>query len=184
MTLPRELKLENTPAGIRLLSMPVEEVQVLHDESQLVPNQTISQGQSLYLETSFNNRLSLIELTVTPSEGAEFIVEIGNSESQKIQIAYDSEQNKYSLDRSASGNMDFSDEFGGIHYAPRISEDQTINLKIYLDHSSLEVFVDNGEVVLTELIFPIPEYDQISLRSLDGTTQIQQGKITELRSIW
>jgi fructan beta-fructosidase len=184
MTLPRELKLENTPAGIRLLSMPVEEVQVLHDESQLVPNQTISQGQSLYLETSFNNRLSLIELTVTPSEGAEFIVEIGNSESQKIQIAYDSEQNKYSLDRSASGNMDFSDEFGGIHYAPRISEDQTINLKIYLDHSSLEVFVDNGEVVLTELIFPIPEYDQISLHSLDGTTQIQQGKITQLRSIW
>jgi fructan beta-fructosidase len=184
MTLPRELKLENTPAGIRLLSMPVEEVQVLHDESQLVPNQTISQGQSLYLETSFNNMLSLIELTVTPSEGAEFIVEIGNSESQKIQIAYDSEQNKYSLDRSASGNMDFSDEFGGIHYAPRISEDQTINLKIYLDHSSLEVFVDNGEVVLTELTFPIPEYDQISLRSLDGTTQIQQGKITELRSIW
>jgi sucrose-6-phosphate hydrolase SacC (GH32 family) len=80
--------------------------------------------------------------------------------------------------------MDFSDEFGGIHYAPRISEDQTINLKIYLDHSSLEVFVDNGEVVLTELIFPIPEYDQISLHSLDGTTQIQQGKITQLRSIW
>jgi fructan beta-fructosidase len=130
MTLPRELKLENTPAGIRLLSMPVEEVQVLHDESQLVPNQTISQGQSLYLETSFNNRLSLIELTVTPSEGAEFIVEIGNSESQKIQIAYDSEQKKYSLDRSASGNMDFSDELGGILFAPRMSEDQTINFKI------------------------------------------------------
>jgi len=184
MTLPRELRLENTPPGIRLVSLPVDEVKVLYGESQLIPDQILSKGQPLGLETSFDNSLSLIELTVTPDEGAEFIVELGNSLGQKVQVAYDTEQKRYSVDRTVSGKTDFSEEFSGIHYAPRISKDRTVNLKIYLDHSSLEVFADNGEVVLTELIFPAPEYDQISLYSHDEATQIQRGKITELRSIW
>ncbi len=184
MTIPRELQLRDTEAGLRLASIPVQELESLHLQSQPVEEQLLGAEQSVDLEIPLDPGQSLIELALVPETGAEFVMEISNEQGQKVQVGFNSVQNKFYVDRRNSGKTGFSEDFSGIHSAPRISRNQEVNLKIYLDGSSLEVFSDNGEVVMTELVFPDSQYSQIKLVSSGGSTQLKNGKITGLKSIW
>ncbi len=58
-----------------------------------------------------------------------------------------------------------------------------INLEILLDRSSLEVFVNNGEKVLTTYIFPVTGGDDISAFSDGGNTLIKSIKIWNLSKV-
>ena len=59
------------------------------------------------------------------------------------------------VDRSRSGKTDWSPEFSGRVYAPlKYPQANSIRLEIVVDRNSVEVFAENGETVLTNLIYP------------------------------
>jgi fructan beta-fructosidase len=62
--------------------------------------------------------------------------------------------------------------------------DGRIKLQIFIDTSSVEVFANDGRVVITSLIFPNEPYNQIVLFSEKGSTHVSSLKLTELASIW
>lgn len=57
------------------------------------------------------------------------------------------------------------------------------SLTIVLDASSLELFWQDGQVVMTTLLFPQQPYDSLQLDLAEHST-IQQLTITKLKSIW
>jgi fructan beta-fructosidase len=87
------------------------------------------------------------------------------------------------MDRSASGIADFSPSFSKLQVAPILGTDQVVSLKIYLDQSSIEIFVDDGTTVFTDLIFPASPYDTVSLQT-DKEIDLNSATVYELRSIW
>ena len=59
------------------------------------------------------------------------------------------------VDRTRSGRSEFHRAFPASHEAPLRIVEGHCTLRLLLDASSLEIFAQNGETVLTELIFPI-----------------------------
>ena len=77
---------------------------------------------------------------------------VGDGEYTSIGYATKGEQ--LFIDRSNSGQVDFSSNFTKIHTAAMQPIDQTIQLHIFVDRSSVAVFGNNGLVVMTDQIFP------------------------------
>ncbi|QNV55833.1 Levanase [Paenibacillus polymyxa E681] len=61
------------------------------------------------------------------------------------------------VDRTRSGCSDFHEDFAGRHAVPLETAENRLDLHIYVDRSSIEVFFNHGQVVITDLIFPDAE---------------------------
>ncbi len=53
-----------------------------------------------------------------------------------------------------------------------------------MDWSSTEVFVNDGEVVMTPLFFPDKPYEDVRIYSKGGEITLKEAKIWELNSVW
>ena len=53
-----------------------------------------------------------------------------------------------------------------------------------MDVASVELFADNGEIVITDIFFPDDVYNKINLFANEGSINLKSGKITNLFSIW
>ena len=59
-----------------------------------------------------------------------------------------------------------------------------MKLHIFLDRSSVEVFANDGETVLTDRVYPSPGSDGLDVFSDSGDSQIPSLTIWKLSSIW
>jgi sucrose-6-phosphate hydrolase SacC (GH32 family) len=87
------------------------------------------------------------------------------------------------VDRSASGAVDFGPSFGAPQFAPLKGSADRVAVHAFLDHSSLEIFINEGETVFTTVVFPAIPYDKISLTA-DRKIALDAGTLYELGSIW
>src|SRR5207248_1163944 len=78
---------------------------------------------------------------------------------QETLIGADRRAGEVFVDRSRSGDVRFSPHFAGRHAAPRATGDRTrpVRLHVLVDATSVEVFADDGAVVLTDQVFPGPD---------------------------
>jgi sucrose-6-phosphate hydrolase SacC (GH32 family) len=88
------------------------------------------------------------------SEGASFIIELSNAKNQKMLIGFDADKNQYFTDRTRAGNHNFSEDFPGVHYAPRNETGNKFTIKLLVDVASVELFADGGGDGYDGYIFP------------------------------
>lgn len=77
---------------------------------------------------------------------------LSNSEKEAVVITYDAKAMTLSVDRTESGDVSFKQTFPAVTTAPL--HKKLTSLRIFVDLNSVEVFGNNGEVVLTNLVFP------------------------------
>jgi len=151
MTLPRELKLLQTNEGLRVTSQPVSELAKLRTSTVTYDLlDTMRFGMSNFVE---DGGLYEIELDIKRPEIGKALIELENSDGEKILVYYDAENDEYGIDKSESGNIKFHEEFGYLHTAPRDYESDNVKMRIFIDHSSIELFTDDGRIVMTEIFF-------------------------------
>lgn len=137
MTIPRELSLFDVDGTLLLKSAPAKELEKLRATPYKV-NQ---------------------ESSALPSEAFELIAEV-NSDSFSITFSNELDENLViskenglvSIDRRNAGKSTFHRDFAAIHSAPMSWEAKEI--RIFLDASSVELFVNNGELAMTSILFP------------------------------
>lgn len=161
MTIPRELILQKQEAGYLLQSKPVQELQALEVGQQAV-------GSDLKL-TRATQKITIDKV----AQGTK--VRIKNAQGEMLVIAIADGQ--LIVDRSNAGKSAFSEVFAAKHTAP-LEAVVPVTLTLYLDRSSIEVFVNDGEVVMTDLVFPKQRYESVQL---SGPGQM---KMVSLKSIW
>ncbi|MFB9292686.1 GH32 C-terminal domain-containing protein [Persicitalea jodogahamensis] len=61
---------------------------------------------------------------------------------------------KPSLNRTNSGDVAFHEQFPSVESVRLVPNNKQLKLDILADNSVLEIFVNDGEKVLTELVFP------------------------------
>ena len=139
MTLPRELSLERDADGIyRLKSAPVREV-----DSILADHQAFPQGEA--------TPPFLVSLEV---EG-DFSLVLSNDANESVEIVLSG--NLLSFDRRKSGITDFHSEFARNHQVD-VGNLKCRTVKVFVDTASLEIFLNDGQVVMTEIVFPKKPY--------------------------
>lgn len=87
-------------------------------------------------------------------------ITLTNDEGEEFRIIYDQKAMTLTVDRSRSGETQFSQDFAVNATAP--VHNRLTSIRIFIDNSSVEVFGNNGEVSLTSLVFPKSKYSKIT----------------------
>lgn len=162
LTLPRVLELQKIDGKIRLASIPAEELKLLRNSSQTYETTqplTVRNVYDFTNELPFNNSLLEVDIVVdtrlvASDRDATFQICFYNALDEQVCVGYTYETNEFYLDRSKSGNAMFHSEFPIRAKAKRETTMEVIQMKIYLDVSSIEVFADGGFTTMTGLFFP------------------------------
>jgi fructan beta-fructosidase len=186
MTVPRELTLANAYSDeIRLVSLPVKEMNILRDKKITVENCLISYPVNFPLINRISSGAFEIQIEFEVRTASEFGLLIRNENGDSITVGCNLAEGRIFIDRGDSGYVNFDNNFAGKkHSAPLLLYRTNVKLNILLDLSSIEVFADNGRAVLTDLVFPKSNYDELQIYSLDGNVQLMYCTIWELKSIW
>jgi sucrose-6-phosphate hydrolase SacC (GH32 family) len=57
-------------------------------------------------------------------------------------------------------------------------------MHLYIDWSSVEVFIDDGSAMMTNLVLPNEPYNQVLLYARGGDVLVQSCDIWQLADIW
>jgi len=101
-------------------------------------------------------------------------------------IGYDAVSQKLFVDRSGCSNNSFNKNFASLsRYETSLAPlNGQIKLHIFFDHSIVEVFANNGAVVMTTQIFPDENDNGVELFSEGGTTKFDSVRSWKIRSAW
>jgi fructan beta-fructosidase len=190
MTLPRELTLSPQDGRYHLCSQPVAELQKIRKLKLDLEDVTISDIHSLAFHPEF--ALSQYELDFTmqwPDEAqsgkqSEFGIFLTNERAQQLVAGWIPSTGEVFIDRTRAGKIGFSENFGGIHKAHYHPSGNQIRFQAFVDRSSIELFIDDGTVVMTELFFPDEDFNHLALYSKNGSVRLKKGVLYSLESIW
>jgi sucrose-6-phosphate hydrolase SacC (GH32 family) len=182
-SLPRELGLRTVNGQVRLVQQPIAEAQGLRGALLYgAAAQTIARGvQAVPLNGVARAPLEL-RLTLRPGGATRAGVRLGQG--TYTEIGYDAAQGAVYVDRTRSGETSFHPQFAARHLAPVGLRDGALPLRILVDRGSVTVFAGDGEVVLTDQVFPPAGMESVSLFSMDGNAQVHDLNIWSLNSIW
>ena len=183
MTLPRTLSLKNTSEGIRLISQPVKELEAIRGEAREIFSMTLKGSSDITEASGFdgNPLEAILNFEYDPTFESAFGLKLANSKNQEVLLGYDPAKKEFFIDRTNSGKKDFSDEFASRDIAP-FNANETLKIQVFIDVASVEVFVNDGELVMTDIFFPDEDYHQLSL--FGEGVEMTGGVVYPLAGIW
>lgn len=185
-TIPRVLSIIAENGNYLLISKPVNELAKLRSVSDTVNIKTqIFNGEKEIL----SDRLSLMQsevlfdfdLSDTRADSLEIMLE--NSLKERFIIGYSTVQKQFFIDRRAAGKSDFSKKYAGISKAP-YTAGKDLKLLLLVDASSVELFVDNGRLVMTSLVFPTEKFTVMKLFSKGGNVTLNNAEFQGIERSW
>lgn len=152
MTVARDMELREVGGSLYLNSKPVVELKRLNIGGRAIEG---------------NGRKAIIPAGLYGMEGSaaadDFSIVLSNDVGEKLIIGFEKAGNRFYIDRTGSGDKSFDPEFAKKQFAPRISDNKEIKLTMFVDHSSVELFADDGLTVMTAIFFPSTPYTNVSI---------------------
>lgn len=167
-----------------LTQTPIKGYESLHTgDVQTYANKKINGNSDLLKD--FKGDVYEVKATLKPEAGTKstgFKVRTGSGE--ETIINYDIEKERLSIDRSKSGSI-INDKFAEVNYQDgvKLNADGTLDLHIYVDKSSVEVFANGYTVAGAVQIFPTPTSVGAQVYSTGGNVDADI-TIYHLNSIW
>jgi beta-fructofuranosidase/levanase/fructan beta-fructosidase len=180
MTLARTLTLENTAAGLRVVSRPVKELEKIRVASHKLPAADITNTLDISQNLKSGTSTISLDLELIDSQNKGFAIEFSNSKNQQLLVGFDAATKHYYVDRTKAGNDQFSTSFSSISYAPRLTSGNTFSINLIVDVASMELFADGGKTVMTEIFFPDEEFTHVRLISHGGKLTVSSGEVHQL----
>lgn len=181
MTLARNLRLVNTPNGLRILSEPVEEQQKIRGKKINLPKLGVNEGSAVM---QLNSPLLEGILEVNVPKNTTFALVMSNSKGERMEVGFDAAKNEFFTDRTKSGKVDFDASFSSRSIAPREASGETVRFHVFFDVASVELFADGGATSMTDIFFPNEDYTTLTLESRGGKADIISGVFWELEGAW
>jgi fructan beta-fructosidase len=183
MTIPRTVALRRTADGLRLVQSPVKGVQTLRGQHRRIEARPIPSGEVRLAQEGIEGSALEIIAELEAGDAEVFGLKVRQGDGEETIIGIDRPAGEVFVDRSRSGAVRFSPHFPGRHGARRATGDRSRPVRIHLlvDATSVEVFADEGAVVLTDQIFPKSESRGVSLFSRGGTARLRSLDAWELR---
>lgn len=163
LTLPRELKLIDD----QFYQVPACELKKLRKERcelETIVDSVVAFGSGVHyeLECEFTN-IQANEVGLNLRVGAE----------EKTVIKYDMTSKRIILDRTEAGES-VATQYGTTREIPY--ENERLSIRIFMDTSSIEVFINEGQYVMTSRIFPTNHDNKIQVFATDGSCRIKMTK--------
>ncbi|MDO4984582.1 MAG: DUF4980 domain-containing protein [Prevotella sp.] len=110
-----------------------------------------------------------------PTEACEIVVDVknqaeivlSNSKGEEVTMVYDGQRQSFSMDRTKSGDVSFSEAFACTTIAPTYGHIK--QLRLFIDRCSIEAFDAEGKMAMTNLVFPSEPYNNIKVKGGKAT---------------
>lgn len=165
-TIARDLSLFKQDGSIFLKSEPCKEMVEARKDGRQIKAVNVAKAETISLSTQSGNGAYEVELSINPGKSKEVSFTLSNGKGEKVLMTYDTVKKTLAMDRSKSGKVSFSKDFPAVTEMP-VSKSKELKLRLFVDKSSVEAFVNNGEFVMTNCVFPSVPYDMIRFES-DG----------------
>lgn len=177
LTLPRVLtRMEDG----RIKMEPVEELKALRSKRMDVQMTTIEETE---IVTDVAEELLEIEVefSLRGVTADTFGIKLRRSEDglEETVIRFSPQTRQLTLDRTKSGTG-----VDGIRTAEVEVEGDVLQLRIFLDRSSVEVFANGGTTVMTSRIYPDPTSLGLSFYAEDGSVDVKTCNVWQLKDVW
>jgi fructan beta-fructosidase len=106
-----------------------------------------------------------------------------NDSSEKLVLGYSVINKQFFIDRTKAGKTDFSKEFACVSTAP-YSAGAVLKMHLLVDASSVELFVDDGSLVMTTLVFPTEKFNRLKLFSKGDSGLLNKAVFHGIRRVW
>ncbi|WP_110112115.1 sucrose-6-phosphate hydrolase [Bacillus sp. CGMCC 1.16541] len=145
LTLPRELSLE----GNELIQKPVDELKKLRDAAANFRGNL--ESETTYIDEATNNAYEL-DLTFKDVNANEFGLELFSSKEESVTLTFDTLKQEVRLDREGM-KIQYATEYGTVRSEAWTST-ESVDVRVFVDKSIVEVYVNGGRTVFTSRVFP------------------------------
>lgn len=181
--LPRELTLYKEKNDIYVAANPVKEVEKLRAESIAINNFDFEEG--CHIDTILPNNEGAYELNLALQSATAdtYGFKLRNEAGEYVDIYIDAKAGKVYMDRTHSGQTDFSPKEFAVATWGEISKNTAHTFQVFVDKCSIELFVDGGKVAMTNLVFPETPYNLIEFHAEGGKANVKNMHIYKLKNI-
>ena len=181
-TLPREMGVFKVDDQYYVSSKPSPELDVLrgkitHNAKRI---QVGKRAHTVSLPQE-NDGICEILMNVDAKRSKQLKMTLANKAQEKVTIIYDVEKETISFDRTQSGIVDFSQDFPAVTVTPTYENDGSVNLRLFIDRSSMELFEQEGRFVMTNLVFPTSPYTTLSFQAEEGSAKVNNLQIYSIK---
>ncbi len=158
-SLPTELTLKTTPAGIRLCAEPIKELETLRGEAQSADGQTLAPEKPIRVETD--------------GQLFDVVVQVRPRDAQEIKLQFGGSQVTYNVPAAKLDGM------------PLPLVNGKVKFRVVIDRPMYEVVGGNGNVYKTASRKDGGKaIDAIQLSATGGEARIETLKVYPMQSIW
>jgi fructan beta-fructosidase len=197
MTIPREVRLTETRQGLRIAQRPVRELTSMHapgiiDDKPfgfaILNDVTVGPEQDPLKDYVASRGLAgdameIIAVFVNV-DAEEFGFKLRTGKRQETVVGYDATKKEVFVDRTRSGH-NFHNDFPARHAAKlEPGANGSVNLRVFLDRSSVEVLAGSGLVSISDRVFPDASSLGLSAYTKGGTVKAPMLFVHKLKSAW
>lgn len=181
MTLPRKLSLKKLKNEYFLFNYPLQALEKITEKR--ISSKVKTSNKLLFKSTNYNQSEIVFE-----TKNRNFELTFSNEEGDILELVLDGANEQFRLDRTKSGITDFEKSFGAtVHTMPieKLPNDE-FEIRILIDWSSIEVFINKGQYVMTEQVFPKSFYTKLKIENKEERKDlILSGfESNKINSIW
>ncbi|HKK78539.1 MAG TPA: GH32 C-terminal domain-containing protein, partial [Phaeodactylibacter sp.] len=169
-----------------LFSQPVQELSKVKLPPKRIPRQTVSQSMdtsSLLEEKIATLSLELQLAWPNGQQPEEIAVVLSNSKGEAFRFGLAGDQ--FFTDRREAGKAGFEARFAqSRHTAARWRDANELNIEALIDIASVELFADDGGIVMTDIFFPTEDFTELRLEVKGGSLEVRGGTIAPIQPIW
>ncbi|MDY5637696.1 MAG: DUF4980 domain-containing protein [Parabacteroides sp.] len=181
-TLPREMGVFKVDDQYYVSSKPSPELdalrgKIMHNAKRI---QVGKRAHTVSLPQE-NDGICEILMNVDAKRSKQLKMTLANKAQEKVTIIYDVEKETISFDRTQSGIVDFSQDFPAVTVTPTYENDGSVNIRLFIDRSSMELFEQEGRFVMTNLVFPTSPYTTLSFQAEEGSAKVNNLQIYSIK---
>lgn len=182
-SIPRTLTLRRYADGLRLVQKPVRELEGLRHERLRVADLSVAGANKKIRDANAKGEVYELEAELQPGQAEETGFRLRKGKDAETVVGLDAVRGEIFVDRTRFGDVAFSKDFPG-RYAAKLGKSNSVKVHIFVDRSSVEVFVNDGERVLSDRIYPPPGSDGIELYEKGTGAKVASLTIWQLDSVW
>ncbi|WP_102811399.1 glycoside hydrolase family 32 protein [Burkholderia pseudomallei] len=183
MALPRELALKTIDGRPRVTVAPARAFDAFARTRPAVRIGSLAVASATReLGADARGTVQRIAVTIEPRSARRAGLIVRRSANGRVgtRIVYDSSAHTLSVDRSASGETNFSNAFSQRHIVALPLVNGKLRLDVIVDRDSVEVFDGDGRTVITDLVFPSPADNRLAVFAEGGDATFGDVVVTNL----
>ena len=171
MSIPVTLELVGSGRDVLLRRWPVREVKSLRLREVRLASTTIEPGSPIVPDTAA--KLMDVSFTVKRGDRQALIV---NIRGQALTFNWDKDEMRFAAGQ-APGMVKG-------RTSTQLPDGDLLDVRLLIDRTSVEVFLNSGEVSASYCFLPSAYEHPLLLQSWQGNSELEQLELFELRSIW